>query len=213
MHFSGSLIVWLGVENALMQERTARLSAEADLQSLRAQVTQTSVPPAADQNGLADSVARAVVAAQSASRTEPLDSRAFSKMDKFRSGRPRWHDWAAVLQSFISNANADTHTQMTAVEGRTAATPNVAVIDLDSVARSKSLHFMLAILVEGAAVDVILNGGQGEGYEYWRRLVLDYDRRSRGTHGTSVTSVIGFELVRSFRCKSLSARAQDVKGH
>ena len=31
---------------ALMQERTARLSAEADLPSLRAQVTPTSVPPA-----------------------------------------------------------------------------------------------------------------------------------------------------------------------
>ena len=71
------------VENALMQERTARLSAEADLQSLRAQVTPTSVPPTVDHNALADSVARAVVAAQSASRTEPLDSRAFSKLDKF----------------------------------------------------------------------------------------------------------------------------------
>ena len=47
-----------GVENALMQERTARLSAEADLQLLRAQVTPTSVPPTVDHTALADSVAR-----------------------------------------------------------------------------------------------------------------------------------------------------------
>ena len=33
---------------------------------------------------------------------------------------------------------------MTAVEGKTAETPNVAVINPDSVARSKSLHFNLA---------------------------------------------------------------------
>ena len=128
-----------------MQERTARLGAEADLQSLRAQVTPTVVPPIVDRNAPADSVARAVVAAQSAPRAEPLDSRAFSKLDKFWSERTRWHDWAAALQSYMSNANADMHTEMTAVEGKTAVTPNVAMINPDSVARSKSLHFMLTI--------------------------------------------------------------------
>ena len=86
------LLTLAGVENALMQERTARLGAEADLQSLRAQVTPTVVPPTVDRNALADSVARAVVAAQSASRAEPLNSRAFSKLDKFWSERTRWHD-------------------------------------------------------------------------------------------------------------------------
>ena len=92
------------VEHALMQERTARLNADADLQSSRAQVTPAGVPPTVDRAALADSVARAVVAAQSASRTEPLDSRAFSKLDKFRSERTRWHGWAAKLQGYISNA-------------------------------------------------------------------------------------------------------------
>ena len=47
-----------GVENALMQERTARLGVEADLQSLRAQMTPTSVEPTVDHNALADSVER-----------------------------------------------------------------------------------------------------------------------------------------------------------
>ena len=55
-----------------MEERTARLSAEADLQSLRAQVTLKSVLPTVNHDALADSAARAVVAARSASRTEPL---------------------------------------------------------------------------------------------------------------------------------------------
>ena len=55
------------------------------------------------------------------------------------------------------------HTEMTAVEGKTAVTPNVVVMSPDSVARRKSLHFMLTI-------DIILNSGQGEGYESWRRL-------------------------------------------
>ena len=82
-----------------MQERTARLNAEADLQSLRAQVTPTGVPPTVDHAALAPSVARAVVAGQTASRTEPL------------------------------NANADMHTVMLQVEGKTAVTPNVAVIN------------------------------------------------------------------------------------
>ena len=75
----------------------------------------------------------------------------------------------------MSNANADMHIEMTAVEGKTAVTSNVAVINPDSVARSKSLHFMLAMLVEDPALDIILNSGQGEGYESWRRQVLEYD--------------------------------------
>ena len=71
------------------------------------------------------------------------------------------------------------HTEMTAVEGKTTVTPNVAVINPDSVARSKSLHIMLTMLVEGPAFDIILNSGQGEGCESWRQLVLEYDPRSR----------------------------------
>ena len=51
----------------------------------------------------------------------------------------------------------------------TTVTPNVAVIDPDTVARSKSLHFMLTMLVEVPALDIILNSGQGEGCESWRR--------------------------------------------
>ena len=117
-----------------MQEWAARLNAEADLQSLRAQMTASCVPPTVD--ALAASVARAVVTAQTASRTEPLDSRAFTMLDKFRSERTCWRDRAAVLQSYISNANADMHAEMLQVEGKTAATPNVAVINPDSVATS-----------------------------------------------------------------------------
>ena len=75
----------------------------------------------------------------------------------------------------MSNANADMHTEMTAIEGNTAVTPKIAVINPDSVARSKSLHFMLAMLVEGFALDIILNSGHGEVDESWRRLVLEFD--------------------------------------
>ena len=41
------------------------------------------------------------------------------------------------------------------------------------------LHFMLTMLVEGPAFDIILNSGQGGGCESWSRLVLEYDPRSR----------------------------------
>ena len=79
---------------------------------------------------------------------------------------------------------------MTAVEGKTAVTPTVAVINPDSVARSKSLHFMLTMMVEGLALDIILSSGQGAFSGACSRL---YD-------GNSLTSNhIGFELVRSFR--------------
>ena len=151
-----------------MQERTARLSAEADISSLRAQVTPTSVTPAVCSG-------------------RPC----FSKLDKFRSERTRWHDWAAVLQSCISNANAGMHTEMTAVEGKTAVTPCCC----DSVARSKSLHFMLTMLVEGPALDIIFNSAQGEGYESWRRLVLVCDPRSRVRAAGSMMEILSLPLT------------------
>ena len=46
-----------GGERSDARERTARLSAEADVPSLRAQVTPTGVPPTVDHHALADSVA------------------------------------------------------------------------------------------------------------------------------------------------------------
>ena len=196
-----------GVENVLMQERTARLSAEADFQSLRAQVTPMGVPPTVDHNALADSVARAVVAAQSASRTEPLDSRAFSKFDKFLSERTRWHGWAALQQSYMSNANADMYTEMTAVEGKTAVTLSFAVINPAPVARSKALDFMLTMLVEGPAHDMILKSRQGEGYESWRRQVLEYDPRSWVRAAGSMVEI----LSHPFTSGSSSFEAFDAK--
>ena len=63
-----------GVEIALLQERTARMNAESDLQSLRAQMTPMGVPQTVDHTALAASVAQAVVAARTASRTAPFDS-------------------------------------------------------------------------------------------------------------------------------------------
>ena len=89
------------------------------------------------------------------------------------------------------------HTEMTAVEGKTAVTPNVAVINPDSVARSKSLHFMLTTLVEGPALGIILNSGQGEGYESWRRLAFEYDPSFSGAcsrlyDGNSTSFHMGF---------------------
>ena len=194
-----------GIVNALQQERAARLGAEAELQTLRAQMT--GAPPPADHTALAASVAQAIVAAQAAARPGPLDSRAFSKLDKFRSERARWHDWAAVLQSYIANANVDMHTEMLQVEGQTTATPNVAVPDRDTVARSTSLHFMLTMLVEGPALDIILNSGQGEGYESWRRLVLEYDPRSRVRAAGSMMEI----LSHPFTAESSTFEAFDAK--
>ena len=79
--------VWVGWRMLRCKKKTS------DLQSLRAKVTPTGVSPTVDHTALAASVARAVLAAQTASRTERLDSRAFSMFDKFRSERTRWHDW------------------------------------------------------------------------------------------------------------------------
>ena len=76
-----------GVEIALLQERTARLNAESDLQSLRVQITPTGVPQTVDHTALAASVAQAVVAARTASRTEPFDSLILrSRLGSTRSG-------------------------------------------------------------------------------------------------------------------------------
>ena len=128
-------------------------------------------------------------------------------LEKFRSERTRWHDRAGVLQSCTSNANADMHTEMTAVEGKTAVTPNVAVISPDPVARSRSLHFMLTMLVEGPGLDVILNSGQGEDYESWRHLVLEYDPLSCLRAADSMMEI----LLHPFTSDSSSCEAFDAK--
>ena len=129
-----------GVENALMK----RLSAEADLQSSRAQVTPTSgCPPDCRPYSSGRLSGACCLLLRHSQRHEHnlwtvVLSRSWTTSSRSeRAGTT----WAAVLQNYISNANADMHTEMTAVERKTAVTHNVAVINPDSVARSKSLHF------------------------------------------------------------------------
>ena len=135
----------------------------------------------------------------------------FSKLDKFWSERTRWHDWAAVIQSYISFANADMHTEMTAVEGKTAVTPNVTVINPDSVAVSMYLHLMLTMLVEGPPLDIILNSGHGEGYESWRRLVLEYNPRSMVRAAGSMMESLS-HLSHGIRSNASMQRSQCTSG-
>ena len=63
-------------------------------------------------------------------------------------------------------------------------THNVAVINPVSVARSKFLHVMLTMLEKGVALDIILNCGQGLGYESWRRLVFGVRPSFSGARST-----------------------------
>ena len=63
------------------------------------------------------------------------------------------------------------------------------------------------MLVDGLALDIILNGGQGEGYESWRRLVLECDPRSR-VHAASPVMEI---LSHPFTADSCSFEASDAK--
>ena len=99
------------------------------------------------------------------------------------------------------------HTEMLQVEGKAAVTPNVAVTTPESVARSKALHFMLTMLMEGLAFDIILNSGQGEGSESWRRLVLEFVPRSRVRAAGSMVEI----LSRLFTADSCSFEAFDAK--
>ena len=82
------------------------------------------------------------------------------------------------------------HTEMSQVEGKTTVSPNVAVSNPGSVAWSESLHMMLTMLVEGPVLDIILNSSQGEGYESWRRLVLEYDPRSEMRTASSMMEIL-----------------------
>ena len=176
-----------GAENALMQERSAKLNAEADPQSLRAQVTPTGVTPTVDHTALADSVTRAVVAAHEQNLWTPV---------LLHNGQvPVGANSLARRGCGTAELHIERHTEMTAVEGKTVVTPNVAVIIPDSVARSKSLHFVLTMLVEGPALDTILNSGQGEGYESWRRLVLEYDPRSRVRAAGSMMEILSHPFI------------------
>ena len=65
------------------------------------------------------------------------------------------------------------------------------MINSDSVARSKSSHFMHMML----ALDIILNSGQGEGYETWRRLVLEYDPRSWVRAADSMMNILSHPFI------------------
>ena len=198
------------LEVTVPQERAARTVAEQQLASLRAHVdqraadAQAAYQAAGSNASLASSVAQAVLAAQAASTpighsgnssAGVIDSRAFAKLDKFRTDRARWHDWSAVLQSYVANANEELHQEMLQVEGVPDSVGNAFTTDQTLVTRSKALHLMLTMIVEGSALYIVLNAGHGEGYEAWRRLVLEFDPRSRVRAAGSMMDILAHQFV------------------
>lgn len=103
-----------------------------------------------------------------------VDSRAFNKLSKFGSAREDWKDWSPVFLSFVASSVASLKAELDS-----AAEAELFNVGLDPVIAESSsqLHYMLLQLTSGTALDVMLNSGQGEGVEAWRRLVSEYDLR------------------------------------
>ena len=95
-----------------LADRTARQQAEQSLSQLQAQVA--GMPTTTTMDAFATKIAEAV---SKSKESDPLNSRAVVKLEKFRSDKCKWKDWHTVVVSHIRSSSAGMAGQMEVVEG------------------------------------------------------------------------------------------------
>ena len=90
-----------------------------------------------------------------------LDRRVFGKPSVFAgTDKTKWREFEIVFMSYMSAMNATLHALILATQDNENDLIN-ATLDANQAEQSRQLHFMLIQLVQGTALDIVVNAGDG----------------------------------------------------
>ena len=76
----------------------------------------------------------------------------------------------------------------------TAPVPNVTILEEEDRAASAQLYWMMPMICEGAALNIVFLAGDNEGLEAWRQLTEKYEPKMRTRFAGQLMSILSFSL-------------------
>ena len=106
-----------------------------------------------------------------------FDLRALQRVGDFTNDRAEWKRWRFVFRGYVGAASPrllELMTRVTELQGEIT----YDALNEDDNALDHRLHYVLALVLKGDALDMLMNQEPGRGLAGWRELVLLHEPRS-----------------------------------
>jgi hypothetical protein len=166
------------LEQTLLREQAARVSAQGEVEAIRASISSTANGPP----GLRDDRHIGFV-----------DTKLLGKPDKFDGKDTSWKDWRFVTRAYFLAAMPGIDLLLDLAEGTDQEIENV-FLDQRTASISKQLYYVLVMLTKDRALDKVQSVGTGEGAKAWREMHLQWEPRTK----TRLTGMLVQILTKKF---------------
>ena len=130
-----------------------------------------------------------------------FDLRALQRVGDFTNDTAEWKRWSFVSRGYVGAASPrllELMTRVTELQGEIT----YDALNEDDNALDHGLHYVLALVLKGDALDMLMNQEPGRGLACWRELVLLHERRSAGYQRAMLVEILnGTNLSGTWRAK------------
>ncbi|CAK0873076.1 unnamed protein product [Prorocentrum cordatum] len=135
------------------------------------------------------------VAAARAAPQDLVDTRLLAKPKAFGGNEDEWPGWSFKMLAYLGALDEQMANELTAaMTFPLEEVRNARLLEEGASQRSRQLYFILVLLLEGAALQLIKPVGVGEGYRAWRTLQDMYEPDRPGRHAGLLQELIAFQF-------------------
>ena len=130
-----------------------------------------------------------------------FDLQALQRVGDFTNERAKWKRWSFVFRGYVGAASPrllELITRVTGLQGEIT----YDALNQDDNALDHRLHYILALVLKGDALNMLMNQELGRGLARWRELVLLHEPRSAGHQRPKLVEILsGMNLTGTWRSK------------
>ena len=118
-----------------------------------------------------------------------FDLRALQRVGDFTNDRAEWKRWSFVFRGYVGAASPrllELMTRVTELQGEIT----YDALNEDDNAMDHGLHYVLALVLKGDALNMLMNQEPGRGLACWRELVLLHEPPSAGHQRAKLVEIL-----------------------
>ncbi|CAK0885065.1 unnamed protein product [Prorocentrum cordatum] len=130
-------------------------------------------------------------------RAESLvDTRTLGKPDVFTGEEHKWNDWKVIFKAYCGVVIADLLAGMRLAESADeASVQNDDFLEENMRQASQQLYYILLLLCRQHPLTTIVNAGENEGFQAWRKLVEYYEPNARSRIAGQLLNLLNFSFT------------------
>ena len=174
-----------------MQQQVVQADHRAQQAEVRATAIETTLAAATPTSPVHR---RGAAAAAPTGQNDLVDTRLLSKPKPFNGSVDEWAGWAFKMLAYLSALDGAMSAELAAAVAGNIGDVRNSNMTMQEQARSRQLYFVLVLLLEGPALQLVKPVGTGEGYRAWRMLHERFEPDRPGRHAGQLQELIGYQF-------------------